>query len=93
MEIVGTEGSIYIDNSGSNYAMLTKKGWSYPQSLYWPKVHGMRRGFLKDEVDYFLKCVAEGKKPDVITPEESKAVVAAIRTAEKSAKENKVMTF
>jgi hypothetical protein len=53
----------------------------------------MRRGFLKDEVDYFLKCVAEGKKPDVITPEESKAVVAAIRTAEKSAKENKVMTF
>ncbi len=93
MEIVGTEGSIYIDNSGSNYAVLTKKGWSYPQSLYWPKIHGMRRGFLKDEVDYFLKCVAEGRKPDVITPEESKAVVAAIRTAEKSAKENKVMTF
>ena len=93
MEIVGTEGAIYIDNSGSNYAVLTKKGWSYPQSLYWPQVHGMRRGFLKEEFDYFLKCVAEGRKPDVITPEESKAVVAAIRTAERSAAENRIMEF
>jgi UDP-N-acetylglucosamine 3-dehydrogenase len=86
-------GAIYIDNSGSNYGVLTKKGWSYPQSLYWPKVHGMRRGFLKDEVDYFLKCVVEGRKPEVITPEESKAVVAAIRTAERSALENRVIEF
>jgi UDP-N-acetylglucosamine 3-dehydrogenase len=91
MEIVGTEGSIYLDNSGSNYAVLTKKGWSHPQSLYWPTVHNMRRGYLKDEFDYFLKCVAQGRKPEVITPEESKAVVAAIKAAERSAAENRVI--
>jgi predicted dehydrogenase len=66
---------------------------SYPQSTYWPKVHGMRRGFLKEEFDYFVKCILEGKKPSVITPEESRLVVQAIKTAERSARENRVIQF
>jgi UDP-N-acetylglucosamine 3-dehydrogenase len=93
MEIIGTEGAIYIDNAGGNYAVLTKKGLSFPQSTYWPKVHGMRRGFLKEEFDYFLKCVARGEKPSVITPKESREVVAAMRAAEQSARENRVVAF
>lgn len=93
MEIVGSEGTIYIDRSGTDYSLLTKKGLSFPQSTYWPKVHGMRRGFLKEEFDYFLKCVADGEKPSVITPEESKAVVVAMRMAERSAKENRALEF
>ncbi len=93
LEIVGTEGAIYIDNSGSHYTLLTKDGLSFPQSTYWPKVHGLRRGYLKEELDYFLKCVAAGKKPTVITPEESRLVVAAILKAEQSAKENRVIQF
>ena len=93
MEIIGSEGTIYIDRSGTDYSLLTKKGLSFPQSTYWPKVHGMRRGFLKEEFDYFLKCVADGEKPSVITPEESKAVVVAMRMAERSAKENRALEF
>jgi predicted dehydrogenase len=93
MEIIGTQGAIYLDNSGGSYTLLTPKGWSYPQSTYWPKVHGMRRGFLKEEFDYFVKCVLHGEKPTVITPEESKLVVHAIKTAERSARENRVITF
>ena len=93
MEIIGSEGAIYIDNSGVGYSVLKKEGLSFPQSTYWPRVHGMRRGFLKEEFDYFVKCVMSGKKPDVITPEESKAVVHAIRTAERSARENRAIEF
>jgi len=93
MEIIGTKGAIYIDNSGSHYTVLTQKGLSYPQSTYWPKVHGMRRGYLKEEFDYFLKCIATGEKPTAITPEESRDVVAAMKMAEKSAVENRVLTF
>jgi UDP-N-acetylglucosamine 3-dehydrogenase len=93
MEIVGTEGAIYIDNSGNNYTVLTKKGLSYPQSTYWPKVHDMRRGYLKEEFDYFLKCVAAGEQPTVITPQESRDVVHAMKLAELSAKENRVIEF
>jgi UDP-N-acetylglucosamine 3-dehydrogenase len=93
MEIVGTEGAIYIDNSGNHYTVLTKKGLSYPQATYWPKVHGMRRGYLKEEFDYFLKCVAQGVQPSVITPQESKTVVHAMKMAELSARENRIVEF
>jgi UDP-N-acetylglucosamine 3-dehydrogenase len=93
MEVIGSEGAVYIDNSGVSYTLLTKKGISYPQSTYWPKVHGIRRGHLKEEFDYFLRCVSEGKKPEVITPQESRAAVAAIQLAELSAKENRVVMF
>lgn len=91
MEIVGTDGAIYIDNSGSHYTVLTRDGLKHPQSTYWPKVHGLRRGYLKEELDYFLKCVAAGTKPTVITPEESRAVVHAVLAAERSARENRVI--
>ena len=93
MEIVGAEGVIDIDNSGRNYSVLTKKGLSYPQSTYWPKIHGLRRGYLKEELEYFLKCIMEGRKPSVITPQESRDVVYAMRMAEKSSTENKVIEF
>jgi len=93
MEIVGTKGAIYIDNSGAGYTVLKKEGLSCPQSTYWPKVHGQRRGFLKEELDYFTRCVAAGQKPTVITPQESRLVVHAMKTAERSARENKVIAF
>lgn len=93
MEIIGTEGAIYIDNSGSHYTLLTKDGLSFPQSTYWPKVHGLRRGYLKEEVDYFLKCIASGARPSVITPQESRDVVHAVLMAERSARENRVLEF
>jgi len=93
MEIVGTDGAIHIDNSGNHYTVLTQKGLSYPQSTYWPKVHGLRRGYLKEEFDYFLKCVVKGEKPTIITPQESRDVVVAMKMAELSAKENRVVEF
>ena len=93
MEIVGTKGAIYIDNSGTGYTVLKKEGLSFPQSTYWPKIHGQRRGFLKEELDYFTRCIASGQKPTVITPQESRLVVHAMKTAERSARESKVIAF
>jgi hypothetical protein len=53
----------------------------------------MRRGYLKEEFDYFLKCVAKGEKPTVITPQESRDVVVAMKMAELSAQENRIIEF
>lgn len=93
MEIVGTKGTISIDFSGSNFKVLTEKGLQYPPTVIWPKVYGIRRGMLREEFDYFLKCILNKEKPTIITPQESKDVVHATRMAEKSAAENKVITF
>lgn len=93
LEVIGTEGTINVDNSGTYYSVLKKEGFQCPQSTYWPKVHGMRRGFLKEELDYFLKQCVRGEKPSVITPEESMQVIAALEKAEESAKIGQVVTF
>ena len=93
LEIIGTKGTIVIDNTGSNFSIVKKEGYQCPQSTYWPKVHNMRRGFLKEELDYFLKCIDQGKAPDVITPEESMRVIDAFEKAEESARNNKVVIF
>ncbi len=93
MEVVGTKGTISIDFTGSNFKVLTEKGLQYPPTTIWPKIYGIRRGWLRDEFDYFLRCIQKGEKPTVITPQESRDVVHAIRMAERSAQENKVITF
>ena len=93
LEVIGTEGTIVIDNTGSNFSIIKKDGYQCPQSTYWPKVHGMRRGFLKEELDYFLKCIESGTTPTIITPEESMRVIDAFEKAEESAKTNKVVFF
>jgi UDP-N-acetylglucosamine 3-dehydrogenase len=93
MEIIGTEGMINIDNSGKNFTVITKSGVAFPESKYWPKIHDARSGYLKEEFDYFIKCIINGIKPTVITPGESRDAVHAIRLAEKSARENRIINF
>lgn len=93
MEIIGERGAIYINNSGNNYMVIKDGEIKYPQSTYWPRVHGERKGFLKDELEYFLKCIVNNKRPIIITPEESMKAVHAIRMAEESAKTNRVINF
>lgn len=91
MEIVGTEGSVSIHDTTPNFLVVDKDGARHPDTTYWPSVHGLRSGALREEWDYFLRCVAEGRRPEVIRPEESRAAVAACLAAEESAATGKVV--
>lgn len=93
MEVIGTEGVVLIDNSGTNFTVVSKDGVRHPETRYWPKVNGLRRGYLKEEFDYFLKCIASGTPPTIITPQESRDAVYAMRVAENSAQQRKVLAF
>jgi len=85
MEIVGTEGSIHIHETHPNFSICDKTGWHSPDTTYWPLLHGVRAGALRDELNYFTTCVLHGKRPSIITPEESRLAVQACLAAEKSA--------
>jgi UDP-N-acetylglucosamine 3-dehydrogenase len=85
MEIIGTEGSIHIHETHPNLSIVDKTGWHSPDTTYWPMLHGVRAGALREELSYFSTCVLEGRKPTVITAEESAAAVRACLAAEKSA--------
>ena len=84
MEIIGTEGSIHIQETHPNFSVVSKDGWRSPDTTYWPELHGLRAGALRTELDYFLTCVLENKRPAVISPEESLRAVEACLAAEES---------
>jgi UDP-N-acetylglucosamine 3-dehydrogenase len=71
--------------------IVDSKGARCPDTTYWPTIHGQLRGALRDELAYFVNCVATGKKPTVITPEESREAVLACLAAEESARTGQVI--
>ncbi|MDP6353860.1 MAG: Gfo/Idh/MocA family oxidoreductase [Planctomycetota bacterium] len=93
MEIIGTKGSIHIQETHPNFSVSDKDGWRNPDTTYWPDLHGVCAGALRDELSYFTYCILEGKKPAIITPEESMAAVEACLAAEKSAATGRVVTL
>ncbi|MCX7827450.1 MAG: Gfo/Idh/MocA family oxidoreductase, partial [Verrucomicrobiae bacterium] len=91
MEIIGTEGSIHIQETHPNFSIVDKTGWHSPDTTYWPSLHGVRAGALREELSYFATCILEGRKPTIITPEESAAAVRACLAAEESAATGKIV--
>lgn len=92
MEIIGTEGAVHIHETHPNFSVADKDGWVSPDTTYWPLLHGVRAGALRDELSYFASCVLEGKAPTVISPEDSLEAVRACLAAEESAAKGEIVT-
>ena len=91
LEIIGTEGAIYVHGGDTNVVVQGRSGIDSPDTIYWPEMHGEPTGALRTEMAYFVGCVARGEKPKVVTPEEARRAVAAVAAAERSAATGKVV--
>jgi predicted dehydrogenase len=91
MEIIGTEGAIYINCGEAGLQIHDADGARMPDTLYWPRQFGEYFGALRAEFRYFANCVAEGRRPERITPEESAAAVAWMDAATRSAQSGTVI--
>lgn len=91
MEIIGTQGAIYINCGEAGVEIHDGDGVRLPDTIYWPKMFGGRFGALREELRYFARCVREAEPPDWIRPEESRMAVALIEAAVASARTNSVM--
>ncbi len=91
MEVIGTDGALYINCGEAGLEIQDAKGNKMPDTLYWPEVGGQRFGILRAELRYFTDCIASGKRPDRITPEESRNAVALIAAAVESSKTGQVV--
>ncbi len=91
MSIIGTEGFIHIQDTFPNLGIVTKEKFYSPDTTYWPLLHGVTAGALRDEFTYFARCIQDGRKPEIITPEESMACVEAALAAERSAATGEVV--
>jgi len=85
MEIIGTDGAIYIQESAASLSICDRDGWRSPDTTYWPLVDGHRGGALREELAYFVDSILRGERPGIITPEEAAASVKACLAAEDSA--------
>ncbi len=91
IEIIGTKGSIHVHETHPNFSVCKDGAFTSPDTTYWPELHGIRAGALRDELNYFATCVLLGQKPSVITPEESMAAVEACLAAEEAARTGQVV--
>ena len=93
LEIIGTEGSIHVQETHPNFSIVDARGWRSPDTTYWPTHFGRLRGALVEELAYFADCVRENRKPEMISPTESMAAVVACLAAEESARSGEVVTL
>ena len=91
MEVIGTEGALYVDCANAGLAIHDAENVRMPDTMYWPQVMGGRFGILRAELDYFADCVRRGQPPERITPRESRDVVRLINAAEQSSQTGEVV--
>ncbi len=91
MEVIGTEGALYINCGEAGLEIHDRSGAKMPDTMYWPKPFGQRFGILQAELQYFAECVRTGQPPERITPEESRLAVRVVAAATESAQTGKVI--
>ena len=91
MEIIGTDGALYVNCGQTGLEIHTADGLSMPDTMYWPSILGERFGVLRAELRYFADCIAQGKTPDRVTPEQSRDVVGLIAAATQSSHTDEVV--
>jgi UDP-N-acetylglucosamine 3-dehydrogenase len=91
MEIIGTEGALYVNCGQAGLEIHGSEGISMPDTMYWPSVFGERFGVLRSELRYFANCIAQRKTPELITPQQSRDVVELITAAAESSRTDEVV--
>ncbi len=93
MEILGTEGALYIDCGDTGLEVNGKSGVKRYDTMHWPVIHGEIVGALKEEIGYFVKCLLNDEKPSIVTPVEARHALEVVLAAEESARTGKIITL
>lgn len=84
-ELLSENAAIHIYTPGEYFTAYHDKHLSKPDVTYWPQLDQYAEGALKDEIEYFLRCVVSGVQPDLIAPEDARRALEIALAAEKSA--------
>lgn len=94
MDLVGTEGSLVLDNTNQMISMCnTEKGWYFPGMLRWPggveEDSGMESYALKDELTHFIRCINDPSLTPVGSVDDAIINLKVSIACEKSAREGR----
>ncbi len=85
LEVIGTEGKLFIDCANTGLEILDSRGLKKPDTAYWPIQHGKPVGALAHEIAYFADCIRRKVPPAVISLHEAARAVGIMELAEQSA--------
>jgi scyllo-inositol 2-dehydrogenase (NAD+) len=90
IEMVGTEGSIMVDDTHRDVSLNTmKRGIEFPIStMPGEKVAHVYAGPMEAETVHFLECVSKSQQP-LVTAEHARMVMQVYQAADKSAEEGR----
>jgi predicted dehydrogenase len=63
MEVICTEGVLYLGAPISSLRACDQDGWKFPQVTFRPIVHGKLGGAFREEIKHFLVCCRSGQQP------------------------------
>lgn len=89
MEVLGTEGVLYVDMLRSPVTLCNADGWKYQDVLTWVDAGGELSGALTVETEYFLNCVRKGEPPRAAPALEGKRTVAVFEAVKRAAAERR----
>ncbi len=88
LEVLAEKATIQILTPGEYFKVYSVEGVEKPDVTYWPKMDTHAEGALRDELEYFTRCVAEGRQPTAVPLEDARRALEIAIMAMKSA-ENK----
>lgn len=71
LEVMGTEGVAFIEALDANSAYWYSDRMESLDAACRPRLYGTTIGPLRDEIAYFISCVAARHKPELVKPEDS----------------------
>ena len=93
MEVIGTEGALYINCGEAGLEIQDGIGQPHARHGVLAQLFAQRMGALRAEFRYFADCVSAGRRPERITPQESRDAVALLAAAQESSRTGQVITF
>jgi UDP-N-acetylglucosamine 3-dehydrogenase len=87
LQLITDKGIARLDLVDGGLSFWMENGLSVPDTIGAPRIRGHIEGSLAAELSYFLACVINGTRPDVVTAEEAlqgiRIAVALVQSAEK----------
>jgi len=84
-EVLGERATVHIFTPGEFFSVYGAEGIDKPDITYWPKMDGHAEGALKEELEYFAKCVSSGEQPSIVsTGDARRALEIALKAFESS---------
>lgn len=93
MEIAGVDEVVHVNYPSDAIWIETAHGRDYPDPAFFEYVNGEWIGALKSELAYFVRCVREGRTPEVVTLEEAAVGVRIAQLLIQSANEGREIAF